>query len=115
MSMVEITKRNGVTFVRIVKDKILKKEDVSQLGDELSSIPEGDMEKIVLSFSGVEYISSAVLNKFILFDRCVKRSGGRLRLCEMQPGIFEVFIITRINSMFAIDASEDEAIRSFYL
>jgi anti-anti-sigma factor len=111
MSVVEITKVGGVTVVRIIKEKILTKDVISQFGDELSSIKEEDGRKVAVDFSRSEFLSSAALNKLILFDRQVKKFGGHLRLFGLQSQVWEIFTITRLRQMFKIDDSEADALQ----
>jgi anti-sigma B factor antagonist len=111
---VEVSEVNDVTVVRFIDRKILDTASIQELGEELFSLVEQDIRKsLLLDFTPVEFLSSAALNKLILLDRAVKKSGGRLKLCSLRPEIQEVFLITRLNQVFDIRENEAEALAAF--
>ena len=80
----------------------------------MTSLVDADkMKHILLNFDGVEFLSSAALNKLILVDKKVKQVGGQLRLCSLRAEILEVFNLTRLNRVFDIRDSESEALKAF--
>ena len=46
-------------------------------------------------------------------NKRVKEKNGQLRLANIKPQIFEVFVITKLNKLFKILPSRDEALASF--
>ena len=46
-----------------------------------------DKQKVVLSLSSVEYLTSSVLGKLITMHRKLHRKKGRLILCDLQPEV----------------------------
>ena len=56
-----------------------------------------DGDRLVLDFSGVEYISSVGLRVLILASKQVKKQGGALAVCGLQPVVREIFEISRFN------------------
>ena len=69
-------------------------ESLAGIGTELMSVFElafrVDMP-LVVSFRGVEHISSALIGKLVLVNKKAKSSGVVLRLCDMSPAVAEVF------------------------
>ena len=43
----------------------------------------------------------------------IKSRNGQLRLCQIKPQIYEVFLITHLNKLFYIHATRAEALGSF--
>jgi len=87
---------------------------IQELADELLALVDKDKQKsILLNFAGVDFLSSAALNKLIVLDKKVKTSGGKLQLCNLRPEIFEIFAITRLTQLFAIKRTEQEALAAF--
>ena len=98
----------GVTVVRFVDRKILDEANIQELGKELFALVEEENRKsLLLNFANVEFLSSAALGKLITLDKKVKAHGGKLKLCNIRPEIYEVFAITKLNKLF--DIREDEA------
>ena len=105
---------NDVTVVSFVDRKILDAANIQELGDELFALVEQEgLTKLVLDFKAVEFLSSAALNKLIILDRKVRGKTGKLRLCTLKPEIQEVFVITRLNQLFDIKDTVDQALAAF--
>jgi anti-sigma B factor antagonist len=103
-----------VTVVRFVDRKILDEANIQELGQELFQLVEDDGRKsLLLNFSSVEFLSSAALGKLITLDRKVKAHGGKLKLSNIRPEIYEVFAITKLNKLFDIKDDEADALAAF--
>lgn len=100
--------------VRFNDKKIVDSANIEEMGEEITQLIDKDkMKHILLNFDGVEFLSSAALNKLILVDKKVKEVGGQLRLCSLRAEIMEVFTLTRLNRVFDIRKSESEALKAF--
>lgn len=107
----DIEEVGDVTVARFIDKKILDENNIQIIGNQLFGLVEEDgRKKIVLDFTNVEYLSSAALGKLITMDKKVKASGGKLRLCNIRKDIYEVFAITRLNKVFDIRDTQDEAV-----
>jgi anti-anti-sigma factor len=103
-----------VSMVRFLDRKIIDAANIQELGDELFALVEKEQRKnLVLNFASVEFLSSAALNKLIILDKKVKAHSGKMRLCNLKPEIYEVFAITRLNQLFDIKNTEQEALAGF--
>jgi anti-sigma B factor antagonist len=111
---IDVTKSGDVSVVKFRDRKILDEVAIQELGSELFALVEVDNRKtILLDFEGVEFLSSAALGKLITFDRKVKTSKGRLKMCGIAPGILEVFQVTKLNKVFDIRPDAGEALAAF--
>ncbi len=105
-----------VSVVRFVDKKIVDSASIEQLGEELNSLVLVDNRNVLLlNFEGVEFMSSAALNKLISLHSKVKAAEGRLKLCNLRAEIKEVFTITRLDRVFDIRKTELDAIEAFKL
>jgi len=103
-----------VSMVRFLDRKIIDAANIQELGDELFGLVEKEQRKhLLLNFASVEFLSSAALNKLIILDKKVKSHSGKMRLCNLKPEIYEVFAITRLNQLFDIKNTEQEALAGF--
>jgi anti-sigma B factor antagonist len=102
---------NGVTVAKFIDKKILDEGNIQIIGNQLFGMVDTDgRKKIVLDFANVEYLSSAALGKLITMDKKVKAAKGKLRLCNIRPDIYEVFAITRLNKLFDIRETQEQAL-----
>jgi anti-sigma B factor antagonist len=110
----QLTPVGDVTVVRFVDRKILDEANIQELGQELFHLVEDEKRlNLLLNFSSVEFLSSAALGKLITLDKKVKSHGGKLKLSNIRPEIYEVFAITKLNKLFDIKDDEADALASF--
>jgi len=110
----EVEQIGDVTVVNFVDRKILDEQNIQILGDQLFSLVDHDgLRKLLLNFGNVEYLSSAALGKLITLNKKLQGVGGRLVLCNIDPQIYEVFEITRLDKFFNIQKEEQAALQAF--
>jgi len=110
----EIEQIGDVTVVNFVDRKILDEQNIQIIGDQLFSLVDNDgLRKLLLNFGNVEYLSSAALGKLITLQKKLQAVGGRLVLCNIDPQIYEVFEITRLDKFFNIHKEEQAALQAF--
>jgi anti-sigma B factor antagonist len=109
----EVEDIGDVTVVNFVDKKILDEQNIQTIGEQLFSlVDEVGRRKILLNFSNVEYLSSAALGKLITLNKKLQGSG-KLILCCIDPKIFEVFEITKLDKFFKIFKDEQAALQAF--
>ena len=110
----EVEDIGDVTVVNFTDKKILDEQNIQIIGEQLFSlVDELGRRKLILNFSNVEYLSSAALVKFITLNKKVNSACGRLVLCNIDPQIYEVFEITKLNKLFNIQKEEQAALQAF--
>jgi anti-sigma B factor antagonist len=110
----EVEDIGDVTVVNFTDKKILDEQNIQIIGEQLFSlVDELGRRKLVLNFSNVEYLSSAALGKFITLNKKVNAAQGKLVLCNIDPQIYEVFEITKLNKLFNIQKEEQAALQAF--
>ncbi len=110
-SLLEITMQNDVAVVNFRTSRILDQSNVQQLGDEFNALlSNSDLNKIVLNFRNVHYMSSAVMGKLVSLHKELKSRDGKLHLCRISDSIREIFEIMRFDDLFEIYETEDDAV-----
>lgn len=110
----EVEDIGDVTVVNFTDRKILDEQNIQIIGEQLFSlVDEAGRRKILLNFGNVEYLSSAALGKLITLNKKLQAAGGRLILCNIDPQIYEVFEITKLNKLFNIQKEEQAALQAF--
>ena len=70
--------------------------------------------KVLLDFSGVQFISSAILGKLIKVNaRITIERKGQFKICSLAERIAEVFRITGLEKLFQIYKTRAEALADF--
>jgi len=102
-----------VTVVELTDRKILDEISISQIGEQLNTlVADQDRPRMVLDFATVSHMSSSALGMLITLHKRIREKKGLLALCNIQPAIYEVFVITRLNEIFTICKSRQEALDS---
>ena len=113
-SRIRVKKLDDVTQVEFIDRNILDEANIQLIGDEIAALVDGAPNpKLVISFANVEHLSSAALGTLITINNRVRSRSGQLRLSTIDPQIYEVFAITRLNKLFQILPTSDEAMKSF--
>ena len=104
----------GTTVVTFVESSLLSEEVIQEVGDQLASLVEDQGNtRLLLNFSNVKFMSSAILGQLIKLNKKVTRANGRLKLCGFAPNLREVFRISQLDRLFEIYDDEQLALDRF--
>ncbi|UCD27453.1 MAG: STAS domain-containing protein [Planctomycetota bacterium] len=107
-----IHKQTDLCIVELQDRKILEELAINQIGERLSELAgEYDKPKLLLDFKNVEHLSSAALGMLITLNKQLGKQQGQLVLANINDQILEVFKITKLNKLFNIQGSTDDAIQ----
>jgi anti-sigma B factor antagonist len=113
-SRLRITEDNGITQVEFVDRNILDEVNIQAISEEISGlIDTAGNPRILINFTNVDHLSSAALGALITINKKIREKSGQLRLANIDPQIYEIFVITQLNSLFNIHDTADEAIEQF--
>ena len=102
----------NATIVAFTDEKILEETDVQALRESIMSVVEqAERINLVLDFGNVQFLSSAVLGLLIRISKRIYEHGGQLRLCNINPKIYEIFKITRLTKTFHIYKDVESAVK----
>lgn len=89
----------GCLVLRIVTQQVRGDDLAEKLRAELlDAVARAGLNKVVLDFQNVEFISSAGLRPLIALRRKLQESSGQLRLTGLAPYVADVFRTTRLFS-----------------
>jgi anti-sigma B factor antagonist len=69
--------------------------------------------KIVINLTKVTYVDSSGLATLVEILKNMRSYGGKMKLANMSPKIKSLFEITKLEKLFDIVASEEDAISNF--
>ncbi|MEE2934712.1 MAG: STAS domain-containing protein [Planctomycetota bacterium] len=114
MAAITTQTKGEILVVGFTDTKILDSQRIAQVGKELQeSISLAAHKKLLLNFSGVSFMSSAMITKLVMLNKTCKAQGIALKFSDVSPNVLEVFKITKLNKLFDIQEGEDKAIASF--
>lgn len=101
----------NATIVTLTDEKILEEKDIQTLQESIMSVIEqSERINLILDFRNVRFLSSAVLGLLIRISKKVYEGDGQLKLCGINPKIYEIFKITRLTRIFEIYKDVKEAV-----
>ncbi len=113
-SRIRVTDQDGVMRVAFVDRNILDEAYIQQIGEEIARLVEARPgPRVLISFENVDHLSSAALGTLITINNKVRGRSGQLRLADIDPQIYEVFVITKLNKLFQIHDTSAQALASF--
>ena len=102
----------NATIVSFTDEKILEEKDINSLQESIMSVIEQtERINLILDFRNVKFLSSAVLGLLIRISKRIYEHEGRLRLCNIDPKIYEIFKITRLTKTFDIYKNVESAVK----
>ena len=109
-----VVQNKDIRIIEFTSAKILDEANITEIGSTLGTmIDESENPKLLLDFSNVDHLSSAALGMLINANNRIKQRNGQLRLTNIKPQIYEVFVITKLNKLFRILPDRAEALKSF--
>lgn len=109
-NIIHVTDRNGVTVARICAEAILNETQVQAFGQALLALADVPGRRVILNFLGLQHLTSLALGGLIRLHKRLAESGGELCLADIDPRIYELFSITRLDRLFRIFDREEEAV-----
>jgi len=114
MPPVAVTQEKNIRVVEFTNNKILDEANIADIQNTLNAMVEEEAQpRMLLDFASVDHLSSAALGALININNKIKAKNGQLRLANIKPQIFEVFVITKLNKLFRIHGTRAEALASF--
>jgi anti-sigma B factor antagonist len=108
---VKIETKSGLTVCYIEGEiDINSSPDIKKVFDKVVS---KKVPKIVINLERVTYVDSSGLATLVEILKNMKSYGGRMRLVNLSSKVKSLFEITKLEKLFEIMASEEEAISTF--
>ena len=108
-----VRRESGACIVEFQDRKILEEVTINLIGEQLGDLAGAEPNpKILLDFKNVEHLSSAALGMLITLNKQIIERQGHLVLANIHPQIYEVFKITRLNKLFNIQNTTQDALNA---
>ncbi len=105
--------KDDVLVVQFTSPKIFADAIIAQTGNELLELADQAGSKMLLDFRPVNFMSSLMIGKIIILRKRCKTNQTEIRLCNVCPSVLGVFEVTRLDKLFKIYDSVDEALDAF--
>lgn len=91
----------------------LNKQTADEFVDQLITVVDGGIRKLVVDCENLEYISTVGLSMLIRLHKRVREHDGDVKLCHLKGMIPGVLRVTHLDRLFGIHPNLEDAISSF--
>lgn len=107
----QVTEENGVTVIDVEGQLIVgNRQELKQ--KVLDKLEAGD-RRFMIDFEKTGYIDSSGLGVLVSLSKKIREQGGELRLANLNEDLKTLFELTKLDTLFHISSSRDEALQSF--
>ena len=104
---------SGDVAVLHLQGKIMGGPDATSLHEKLHELIETGTRSVVIDLKDVDWMNSSGLGILIGGLSAIRKSGGDLRLASVTEKIEEVLRITKLDRVFDVYGSTDDAVTSY--
>ena len=105
---IEQRSKNNVEILELAGE--LDFHSSPELREKLQELIKKQAAKILINLKKVSYIDSSGLATFVETLQKMKRQSGRLILSDLAPAVRSVFEIAKLDHIFQLTGSEQEAL-----
>jgi len=107
----DVKKHGDVTVIDVEGQLIVgnRQELKQKVLEEL----ENGARKFLIDFSNTGYIDSSGLGVLVSLSKKIREQGGELRLANLNEDLRTLFELTKLDTLFHIASSREEALTSF--
>ena len=106
-----ITKQGDISVVEIDGQLIVaNRQDLKQM---MLDALDGGARKLLVDFTKTGYIDSSGLGVLVSLSKKIREQGGELRLAALNDDLRTLFELTKLDSLFQIADSREQALASF--
>lgn len=108
---INLQEKNGVSVIKMTGDiDINSSPDIKKSFDEVIAQKK---DKVVISLKDVGYVDSSGLATLVEVLKNLRAYGGKLKLASLSDKVKGLFEITKLDKLFDIVATEEEAVNTF--
>jgi anti-sigma B factor antagonist len=103
-SHLNVVRDGDIVRLEFTEKHIIDEVAIRMIGNEMTKlVDELQKPRVIVSFRGVEHLSSAALGTLLTVLNRVKARNGQMRLCDINANILQIFEITKLNKVLRIE------------
>lgn len=95
-----------------VEGVLLGGDEINALRKAIDNSVNTKATKLIVDLGGVTHVNSAALGVLVAAAITYSRRNWQLRLCGLHKAVHSIFVITKLNLLFDIVATRDDAMES---
>lgn len=92
-----------------LKGMMMDKSTSAPMLVEVDTLVKNGINRFVINLSGMDYMNSSGLNTLVNILTKARTKGGEVSICNVSEKVKQLFLITKLNTLFTITNSTEEA------
>lgn len=109
----EISLQDGKIIVLKLKGNFVGGDETDDLQNYIKKLSDEGNLKLVIDLGEVSYLNSSALGVLISAHANYTKRSGKVKLCQLNKNLENLFVITKLSLIFDTYPSEMEAVASF--
>jgi anti-sigma B factor antagonist len=106
-------RKDDVLIAAFARPQVLDPDYIDLVREELLCVmSELHPPKVVIDFERVHFLSSSAVGLIIRLDHEAKQRGGALCIANVRSDVFEVFRLSKVDTLIRVCETTDAAVRS---
>jgi anti-sigma B factor antagonist len=105
--------REGIIILDL-KGRLTVGREATAFRDKITELNQGGSHNLVLNLAGIDFIDSTGLGALVMCATTLRRSGGNIKLLNLNRRNIELLVMTKLATVFEIFADEQDAVNSYY-
>jgi len=105
--------QEGKIVVLELKGNYVGGQETDDLRDAIKKLADEGNIKLVIDLGEVSYLNSSALGVLIAAHANYAKRGGKIKLCQLNKNLENLFVITKLSLIFDSYPNQVEAIASF--
>lgn len=105
-------RRDGIAILDL-SGKVMGGPDAETFNEVLMTLMHEGVRNFIVNLEKVSWVNSTGLGILISGYTTVKKAGGELKLMKVTERIENIFVVSKLSTVFHSFEDEEEAVRSF--
>lgn len=101
------------TVVLYPRDFLMGGPETDELDRRIADLAEQGNKDLVINLKDTKHLNSTAIGVLIKAHTNYTKRGGRIRLCNVDKSIKNIFVITKLTMVFEICETEEQAVAGF--
>lgn len=110
MSLKFSTLDDGKAVILEPKGSLVGGTETDELKNKVSSLIEQGNRKLIIDLGDVTYLNSSAIGALVSAHTSYLNRQGKLVLCNVNKGITNIFIVTKLSTIFTVADKREDAI-----
>lgn len=106
-----VSQQDDVTVVAVTGQLIVGNRQ--QLKEDVVELLDSGSRKFLFDFEDTAYIDSSGLGVLVSLSKKIREKGGEMRLANLNEDLRTLFELTKLDTLFYIADSREEALKGF--